>query len=158
MSGLQRTIAEENTRVNEIFLLIESARCVTMVVQWFMTYLFAGGQVMMLEIAQHVMTFLHKYDRPQVSLHQEMVLRQKEEETTRRRKIEAEEQKSRMRVVEEVSGGGGEGEERRDGWVREVRGGGSERKRWRGEEEADGNKESKEQDERGEEERGVEEK
>ena len=30
--------------------------------------------------------------------------------------------------------------EGKDGWVREDRGGGGERKRWRGEEEADGNR------------------
>ncbi len=59
----------------------------------------------MLELAQHVMSFLHKYDRPQVSLHQEMMIRQQEEETKRRRKEEAEEKKSRMKEVEEVRKG-----------------------------------------------------
>jgi len=57
---------------------------------------------MMLELAQHVMSFLHKYDRPQLSLHQEMMLRQQEEETLRRKQLEAEEKETRMREVEEV--------------------------------------------------------
>lgn len=60
----------------------------------------------MLEIAQHVMAYLHKYDRPPVSLHQEMVMRQKEEEMKKKKQMEAEEIKFRMREVEEVGGRG----------------------------------------------------
>lgn len=63
-------------------------------------------QVMMLELAQHAMAFLHKHDRPQVSLHQEMVMRQKEEEMKKKKQMEDEELKFRMKEVEEVSGCG----------------------------------------------------
>ena len=58
----------------------------------------------MLDIAQHVMTFLHKHDRPPVSLHQEMVMRQKEEEMKKKQQQEDEEQKFRQREKEEVRG------------------------------------------------------
>ena len=58
----------------------------------------------MFELAQHVMSFLHKHDRPLVSLHQEMVMRQKETETIRKKQLEAEEQEWRMKEVEAVSG------------------------------------------------------
>lgn len=61
---------------------------------------------MMLEIAQHVMSFLHKHDRPPVSLHQEMVLRQKEKEMIRKKQLEEEELEWRMKDLEEVRGGG----------------------------------------------------
>ena len=57
----------------------------------------------MLELAQHVMSFLHKHDRPPVSLHQEMVRRQEEEEMKKRKQLEDEQIKFRMREVEEVS-------------------------------------------------------
>ena len=59
-------------------------------------------QVMMLEIAQHVMTYLHKHDRPAVSLHQEMVMRQEEEEKKKKQQQEDEEEKFRQREKEEV--------------------------------------------------------
>ena len=62
------------------------------------------AQVMMLDVAQHVMSFLHKHDRPPVSLHQEMVMRQQELEHVRKMQLEAEEQEWRLREVEEVSG------------------------------------------------------
>lgn len=57
---------------------------------------------MMLDIAQHVMAYLHKHDRPLVSLHQEMVMRQKEEEKKKRKQLEDEELKFQMKEVEEV--------------------------------------------------------
>lgn len=60
----------------------------------------------MLEIAQHVMAFLHKHDRPPISLHQEMVMRQKEEEMKKKKQLEDEEMQFRKREVEEVSGRG----------------------------------------------------
>lgn len=59
-----------------------------------------------MEIAQHVMAFLHKHDRPPVSLHQEMVMRQKEEEMKKQKQLEDEEIQFRLREVEEVSGCG----------------------------------------------------
>ena len=58
----------------------------------------------MLEIAQHVMSFLHKHDRPPISLHEEMVMRQKEEEKKKMLQLEAEEAESRLREIEEVGG------------------------------------------------------
>ena len=56
----------------------------------------------MLDVAQHVMAYLHKHDRPQVSLHQEMVMRQKEEEEKKKKQQQDEELKIRMKEVEEV--------------------------------------------------------
>ena len=56
----------------------------------------------MVDLSQHVMAFLHKHDRPPVSLHQEMVMREKEEEMKKRKQQEDEEQKSRQRQQEEV--------------------------------------------------------
>ena len=38
----------------------------------------------MLELAQHIQVFLHKHDRPPVSLHEEMVERQRAEERRER--------------------------------------------------------------------------
>ncbi len=58
----------------------------------------------MLEIAQHVMTFLHKHDRPPVSLYQEMVMRHREEEMKKKKKQEDEEEMFRQREKEEVGG------------------------------------------------------
>ncbi len=57
----------------------------------------------MLEIAQHVMSFLHKLDRPAISLHQEMVMRQKEEEREKVKKQQTEREQYRMKYEEEVS-------------------------------------------------------
>ena len=67
---------------------------------------FSLVQVMMLEIAQHVMAFLHKHDRPPVSLHQEMVKRQEEEEIKKKKKLEDEKMRFQQREMEEVSGHG----------------------------------------------------
>lgn len=47
---------------------------------------------MMLDVAQHVQSFLHKHDRPHISLHEEMLRRQQRlaEEEERRREAERE--------------------------------------------------------------------
>jgi RNase H-fold protein (predicted Holliday junction resolvase) len=48
---------------------------------------------MMLELAQHIQVFLHKHDRPPVSLYEEMVERQRAEEKERQlSRIKEEEQ------------------------------------------------------------------
>lgn len=56
----------------------------------------------MLDIAMHMMAFLHKHDRPLVSLHQEMVMRQKEEEKRKEQLLEEKKLENRMREMEEV--------------------------------------------------------
>jgi hypothetical protein len=61
---------------------------------------------MMFELAQHVMAYLHKHDRPIVSLHQEMVMRQEQEQEEKRKQQEDEQLQFRMREVEAVSGCG----------------------------------------------------
>ena len=48
-------------------------------------------QVMMLEIAQHIQAFLHKHDRPPISLHEEMV-------SEREREREREKQEKRCKA------------------------------------------------------------
>jgi translation initiation factor 2-alpha kinase 4 len=53
---------------------------------------------MMLELAQHIQVFLHKHDRPPVSLYEEMVERQRAEE----RREEKERQLSRIKEEEQV--------------------------------------------------------
>ena len=61
----------------------------------------------MLEIAQHVQMFLHKNDRPPISLHQEMLIRQKNVEVEERKRREEEVEalliKERAEVVESRS-------------------------------------------------------
>ena len=56
----------------------------------------------MLEIAQHVQAFLHSHDRPPVSLHEEMVLRQKREEEEKRRRMLQQQEEHRIKLEEEV--------------------------------------------------------
>ena len=58
----------------------------------------------MLELAQHIQAFLHKHDRPPVSLHEEMMLRQRAEERREMERKENERQHSRQKEEEEVSG------------------------------------------------------
>ena len=60
-------------------------------------------QVMMLELAQHIQAFLHKHDRPPVSLYEEMMLRQRAEEKREMERIEEERRRSRKREEEEVN-------------------------------------------------------
>ena len=57
---------------------------------------------MMLELAQHIQAYLHKHDRPPVSLYEEMVLRQREEERREQERKEKERQLSRMKEEEQV--------------------------------------------------------
>ena len=57
----------------------------------------------MLELAQHVQAFLHKHDRPPVSLYEEMVLRQREAEKREMERKERERQLSRKKEEEQVS-------------------------------------------------------
>ena len=59
----------------------------------------------MLEVAQAVQVYLHKHDRPLVSLHEEMVRRQLEEEERQRRREEREREEQRRREEEEVREG-----------------------------------------------------
>ena len=56
----------------------------------------------MLEIAQHVQAFLHKHDRPHISLYEEMLVRQRMAQEEERRRMEAEREEWRMREEEEV--------------------------------------------------------
>lgn len=58
----------------------------------------------MLELAQHIQVFLHKHDRPPVSLYEEMVQRQRAEEKREMERKEKERQLSRMKEEEEVTG------------------------------------------------------
>jgi translation initiation factor 2-alpha kinase 4 len=57
---------------------------------------------MMLELAQHIQVFLHKHDRPPVSLYEEMVERQRAEERREREREEKERQLSRIKEEEQV--------------------------------------------------------
>jgi len=57
----------------------------------------------MLEIAQTVQQFLHKHDRPHVSLYDEMLQRQRQEEKEEEKRLEAEKEARRIREEEEVS-------------------------------------------------------
>lgn len=59
------------------------------------------GEVMMLELAQHVQAYLHRHDRPAVSLYEEMVLRQRELQEEERRKKDAEMEALKRREEEE---------------------------------------------------------
>ena len=59
-------------------------------------------QVMMLEIAQKVQQFLHKHDRPHVSLYDEMLQRQRQKEREEEKRLEAEKEAQRIREEEEV--------------------------------------------------------
>ena len=56
----------------------------------------------MLEIAQHVQQFLHKHDRPHVSLYEEMLQRQRQKEEEEKKKLAAEWEAWRIREEEEV--------------------------------------------------------
>ena len=56
----------------------------------------------MLELAQHIQVFLHKHDRPPVSLYEEMVERQIAEERRERERKEKERQLSRIKEEEQV--------------------------------------------------------
>ena len=56
----------------------------------------------MLELAQHIQVFLHKHDRPPVSLYEEMVERQRAEERRERERKEKERQLSRIKEEEQV--------------------------------------------------------
>ena len=62
----------------------------------------------MLEIAQHVQAFLHSHDRPPISLHEEMVQRQRREEEEEKRRLFLKEEAQRLKMEEEV---GREGED-----------------------------------------------
>ena len=57
---------------------------------------------MMLELAQHIQAFLHKHDRPLVSLYEEMMLRQRAEERRDMERTERERLLSRLKEEEEV--------------------------------------------------------
>ena len=56
----------------------------------------------MLELAQHIQAYLHKHDRPPVSLYEEMMLRKREEERKEQERKEKERQLSRMKEEEQV--------------------------------------------------------
>ena len=56
----------------------------------------------MLEIAQHVQQFLHKHDRPHVSLYEEMLQRQRQKEEEEKKRLAAEWEAWRIREEEEV--------------------------------------------------------
>ena len=56
----------------------------------------------MLEIAQHVQQFLHKHDRPHVSLYEEMLQRQRQKEEEEKKRRAAEWEARRIREEEEV--------------------------------------------------------
>ena len=58
----------------------------------------------MLELAQHIQVFLHKHDRPPVSLYEEMVERQRAEERRERERKEKERLLSRIKEEEQVPG------------------------------------------------------
>ena len=55
-----------------------------------------------MKLAQHIQAFLHKHDRPLVSLYEEMVERQREEERKERERKEKERQLSRIKEEEQV--------------------------------------------------------
>ena len=56
----------------------------------------------MLELAQHIQAYLHKHDRPPVSLYEEMMQRQKEAEKKEQERKEKERQLSREKEEEQV--------------------------------------------------------
>ena len=56
----------------------------------------------MLEIAQHIQQFLHKHDRPHVSLYEEMLQRQRQKEEEEKKRRAAEWEAWRIREEEEV--------------------------------------------------------
>ena len=56
----------------------------------------------MLEVAQHVQQFLHKHDRPHVSLYEEMLQRQRQKEEEEAKRLAAEREAWRIREEEEV--------------------------------------------------------
>ncbi len=56
----------------------------------------------MLEVAQQVQVFLHRHDRPHVSLHEEMLQRQQRLAEEEERRREAEKDQRRRREEEEV--------------------------------------------------------
>ena len=56
----------------------------------------------MLELAQHIQAFLHKHDRPPVSLYEEMLQRKRAEEKREIERKEKERQLSMMKEEEEV--------------------------------------------------------
>jgi hypothetical protein len=58
------------------------------------------GEVMMLEIAQHIQAYLHSHNRPHLSLHEEMVRREREREREERRRQQEEIEASRLREKE----------------------------------------------------------
>uniref|UniRef100_A0A1X7TDC2 Protein kinase domain-containing protein n=1 Tax=Amphimedon queenslandica TaxID=400682 RepID=A0A1X7TDC2_AMPQE len=61
------------------------------------------GEVMMLEIAQHVQSFLHKHDRPPVSLYEEMVKRREKEAEEESKKKFQEQEVARHQRQEEIA-------------------------------------------------------
>lgn len=63
----------------------------------------------MLELAQHIQAYLHKHDRPPVSLYEEMLQRQRAEEERERRREEEEKKKTREKEEKEVSSSEGKG-------------------------------------------------
>ena len=56
----------------------------------------------MLEIAQHIQQFLHKHDRPHVSLYEEMLQRQRQKEEEEKKRLAAEWEAWRIKEEEEV--------------------------------------------------------
>ena len=56
----------------------------------------------MLEVAQHVQQFLHKHDRPHVSLYEEMLQRQRQKEEEEKKRLAAEREAWRIKEEEEV--------------------------------------------------------
>ena len=56
----------------------------------------------MLELAQHIQVFLHKHDRPPVSLYEEMMERQRAEERREKERKEKERLLSRIKEEEQV--------------------------------------------------------